>query len=102
MSRTVQIIKDFTLSDNTVVEITKGTFTEWAVVRGIHIEQRENNFARKLYPGEIVTCSWASGTYCTTKEDAMRIAIGREREAIECLEEIYAEELLPGEDVEEI
>ena len=98
MSRTVQIIKDFTLSDNTVVEITKGTFTEWAVVRGIHIEQRENNFARKLYPGEIVTCSWASGTYCTTKEDAMRIGIEREGDAIRYLEEMYAQELSVEED----
>ena len=102
MAQVVTIVKDFTLSDNTVVEWKRGNGTEFVVAHGIHIEQRENNFARKLYPGEVVTCYWASGTYCTTKDDAMLIAINREGEALRCLEEIYAEELFPGEDSEEI
>ncbi len=93
MAQVVTIVRDFTLSDNTVVEWKRGHGTEFVVAHGIHIQQRENNFARKLYAGEVVTCYWASGTYCTTKDDAMRIAIGREREAIECLEEMYAQEL---------
>lgn len=90
MAQVVTIVRDFPLSDNTVVEWERGGYTEYVVARGIHIEQRENNFARKLYTGEVVKCYWDSGTYCTTKEGAMRIGIEREQESLKYLAETYA------------
>ena len=89
MAQIVMVVRDFPLSDNTVVEWERGGYTEWVVARGIHIEHRENAFARKLYPGEVVECYWDSGTYCTTKEGAMRIGIEREKESLQYLEETY-------------
>lgn len=91
MAQTVTVVRDFPLSDNTVVEWTRGHSTEYVIARGIHITERQNNFTRKLYTGEVVTCYWNSGTYFTDKDPAIREAIKREQEALETLAEIYAE-----------
>lgn len=90
MAQVVTILRDFPLSDNTVVEWAHTSYTEYVVARGIHIKEREHTSARKLYAGEVVTCYWDSGTYCTTKEGAMRIGIKREQESLEYLAETYA------------
>lgn len=89
MAQTVTIIRDFPLANSTVVEWERGKTKEWIVARGIHIEERP--MKGRLMTGELVTCYWDSGTYCTTKEGAMRIAIEREKEALEYLAEIYEE-----------
>lgn len=89
MAQVVTIIRDFSLCNCTVVEWEHSTYTEWVVARGIHIKERP--MKGRLHTGEKVECSWDSGTYCTTKESAMRIALDREGEAVRCLQEIYAD-----------
>lgn len=87
MAQEVIIIRDFSLCQCTVVEWEHKSYTEWVVARGIHIKERP--MKGRLLTGEKVLCSWDSGTYCTSKEGAMRIAIEREEEAVKCLKEIY-------------
>ena len=87
MAQEVTIIRDFSLCQCTVVEWERGNSKEWVVARGIHIKERV--LTGRLITGEKVTCYWDSGTYCNSKEGAMRIAIEREEEALKALKEIY-------------
>ena len=89
MAQVVTIIRDFSLCNCTVVEWEHPTYTEWVVARGIHIKERL--MKGRPHTGERVECVWDSGTYCDTKEGAMRIAFDREGEAVRCLQEIYAD-----------
>lgn len=90
MAQVVTIVKYFSLCDCTVVEWEHSPqFTEWVVARGIHITERPMFDSGRLISGETVKCFWDSGTYCTTKEGAMRIALEREEEEIEYLKERY-------------
>ena len=88
MSQVVTIMRDFGLSQNTVVEWEKGRGVEYVVARNIHIIDRP--LTGRLHIGERVECTWGSGTYFNDKDEAMRCAIDRERSALETLEEIYA------------
>ena len=98
MSQVVTIIRDFGLSQNTVVEWEKGRSVEYVVARNIHIINRP--LIGRLHTGERVECTWGSGTYFNDKDEAMRCALDRERDALETLEQIYALPLEPGEPTE--